>query len=232
VDRLEAAIHGYDDNLTTGTPFTNTLLLELCRRGKQDLAYHLAMKPEYPSFRFMLGQGTTAMWERFDSWLPALGYNPSPMNGLIHVGFCSVAEWVYASCSGIRPDGEKPGFARFHLSPCIYDALSEMRSAYDSVRGTIVSEWAKKDGRLDYHVIVPPNTTATVTLASTDPARITESGIPAVEAAGVKPIRRERSCAVYHLDSGEYRFSAAWAGGGEGRGGRRTHGDATKGPCQ
>jgi alpha-L-rhamnosidase len=59
--------------------------------------------------------------------------------------------------------------------------------------GELVSEWRLEDGRFDYRVVVPPNTTATVHLPDIDSRAITLNG----EAV---------SGAVHEFEAGEYRF--------------------------
>jgi alpha-L-rhamnosidase len=53
-------------------------------------------------------------------------------------------------------------------------------------------------------VAVPPNTTATVRVPTSDPASVTEGGRPAAQAGGVTTI----GPAVYEIGSGTYLFEA------------------------
>ncbi len=163
-DRLLEAIEKYQGHLSTGTPTTIYLLRYLAGNGGQDLAYRLVMQPAYPSFGFMVDQGATAMWERWDAYLPQLGFNPANMNGLNHIGFNSVYEWIFGSLTGIRPDPEHPGYKHFFIEPKPPQGLDWVKARYDSVRGPIAVEWRKKGGDLSLKVTVPPNTTATMKL--------------------------------------------------------------------
>jgi alpha-L-rhamnosidase len=164
LEKLLQAIDAYDRHPSTGTVSTTTLLNVLSENGHHDLAWHLAMNPEFPSFGFMSDHGATVLWERFDTWMPGMGYNPDPMNGLNHMGFCSVAEWIFAHVGGIRPDPQHPGYKHFFIEPKLGGGLTWVKASYDSVRGRIESNWEIKDGTLTLRVTVPPNTTATVTL--------------------------------------------------------------------
>jgi alpha-L-rhamnosidase len=122
------------------------------------------MKPQFPSFGFMVDHGATVLWERFDTFHPRMGFNPEPMNGLNHVGFCSVAEWIFAHIAGIRPDPAQPGYKHFLVAPQLGGGLTSMKASYDSVRGRIESAHTIKNGELTLRVTIPPNTTATVIL--------------------------------------------------------------------
>ena len=55
-------------------------------------------------------------------------------------------------------------------------AANVARGEYDSVRGRISSSWKIEDGLFSLEVLIPPNTTATVHLPSTD--AVSESGRP------------------------------------------------------
>jgi alpha-L-rhamnosidase len=161
---MVAAIEAYNGHLTTGTPSTTTLLNALSANGRHDLAWQLALKPEFPSFGFMVDNGATVLWERFDTYHPRMGFNPEPMNGLNHVGFCSVADWLFAHIAGIRPDPAQPGYKHFLIEPKLGGGLTSMKASYNSVRGRIESAYEIKNGELNLRVTIPPNTSATVIL--------------------------------------------------------------------
>ena len=162
--RLLEAIEKYQGHLATGTPTTIYLLRHLADHGHQDLAYRLVMQPDYPSFGFMVDHGATAMWERWDAWHPTLGYNPANMNGLNHIGFNSVYEWLFGSLSGIRPDPDQPGYKHFFIEPKPPRDLDWVKARYESVRGPITVEWKRDQGMVNLAVSVPANTSATVQL--------------------------------------------------------------------
>jgi alpha-L-rhamnosidase len=175
VNGLVAAIEAYNGHLTTGTPSTTTLLNVLSANGRHDLAWQLVLKPEFPSFGFMVDNGATVLWERFDTYHPRMGFNPEPMNGLNHVGFCSVADWLFVHIAGIRPDPAQPGYKHFFIEPKLGGGLTSMKASYNSVRGHIESAYEIKNGELTLRVTIPPNTSATVILPD-DSHHAVESG--------------------------------------------------------
>ena len=164
IERLLEAIDAYGGHLSTGTVSTTTLLRVLSENGQHELAYRLAMKPTFPSFGFMVDHGATVLWERFDTFHPEWGFNPDPMNGLNHMGFCSVGEWIFAHIAGIQPDPAQPGYKHFYIAPKLGGGLTSMKASYDSVRGRIESAYTIKNDELTLRVTIPPNTSATVIL--------------------------------------------------------------------
>ena len=206
VKKLLEAIASKGGYMTTGTVTSHLLLNGLSNNGHHDLAYHLAMKPEHPSFGFMVDNDATVLWERFDSYDPLMGINPVGMNGLNHVGFAAVSEWIFASIGGIRPDPSSPGYKNIWIAPKIGGEPIWAKANYHSVRGQIHSSWRKHDREFTLAVTVPPNTTATVFVPAADGSVVTEGGLPAGKAEGVKFLRKDPGTAVYTVASGTYEF--------------------------
>jgi alpha-L-rhamnosidase len=162
--KLLAAIDKQEGHFGTGSFTTIYLLRALADNGLQDLAYEMVMNPTFPSYGFMVDQGATAMWERWDSYHPKLGFNPDQMNDFIHLGQNSVYEWIFGTLAGIRPDPANPAYKHFFIAPQPPQGLDWVKARYDSVRGPIAVEWKKKDSALNLTASVPANTTATVKL--------------------------------------------------------------------
>ena len=173
--RLLEAIQKLQGHLGTGSYTTIYLLRYMADHGMQDMAYEMVMKPTCPSYGFMVDNGATATWERFDSYHPQLGFNPHHMNGLIFIGLNSVYEWIFSSLAGIRPDPAHPGYKHFFIAPKPPKGLDWVKARYDSVRGPITVEWKKSGNGLNLVASVPPNTSATITLPNGD-TKLVESG--------------------------------------------------------
>ena len=80
--------------------------------------------------------------------------------------------------------------------------------SYDSVHGRIVNHWHRRDGQIAMKVTIPPNTSATSFVPSTNEAAVTESGRLPSQAEGVNFLRIEGHAAVYAVRSGTYRFQS------------------------
>jgi alpha-L-rhamnosidase len=205
---LLESIRSYREHLATGSVSNIPLLRYLAENGHQDLAYRMVMQPTCPSFGFMVDNGATAMWERYDGWHPVLGFNPSPMNAFNHLGMNAIFEWIFGSVGGIRPDPEQPGYKHFFISPKSPKGLDWVKVRYDSVRGPISVEWKKENGKLVWNVTVPPNTTATAYIPSSSAEDVTESGKSLAKSEGVKFTKIENGRALCELQSGTYRFES------------------------
>ena len=89
--------------------------------------------------------------------------------------------------------------------------LTFARGEYDSVRGRISSSWKIESDRFTLEVLVPPNTTATVHVPSTE--GVSEGGRSVEEVDGVKLLRTGEGATVVSVGSGRYEFSGRTARG-------------------
>jgi len=60
----------------------------------------------------------------------------------------------------------KPGYKHFLLKPLVGGMLTYASASYESPYGTIVSSWKKTEEGINYHFVVPANTTTTIMLKS------------------------------------------------------------------
>lgn len=170
-EHLLKCIDEYDTRLSTGfitTPMMMQLLVEF---GREDVAYELLTSHRFPSWLYIVDNGATTVWERWDAWIPGHGFQNPTMNSLDHVAFGAVAEWMYRHILGINPDIEHPGYEHFTLHPRPGGGLRYAKGAYDSPRGLIASEWTvDADGSgTTYTFTVPANSIATITLKADGP---------------------------------------------------------------
>jgi alpha-L-rhamnosidase len=196
-----------DWHLATGFVGTPRLLPALHFAGRDDAAYRLLLQETYPSWLFQVKNGATTVWERWDGWTPAAGFQTVAMNSFNHYSFGSVAEYLYRYVAGV--DTDAPGYRSLVIQPSVAAGLTWARAKYDSVSGRISSAW-KTDGRqflLD--VEIPPNTQATVFVPATNPEVVQESGERATRVRSVTLLRFENGRAVFRVGSGAYHFSSA-----------------------
>lgn len=200
VGNLVKDVEAHDYHLTTGNICTKYLLEVLVSHGHPDIAYRIARQETYPSWGFMLANGATTLWER---WELLNGYG---MNSHNHPMMGSVSAWFYKYLAGINVDTTTPGFKRFIIRPYALGDLTWVRSEYSSMQGPIRSSWSREGESFHLKVSVPVNTTATVYVPAADQSQVTEGGNPAANAAGIKWLRSENGSAVFEVGSGDYEF--------------------------
>ncbi len=206
LEHLVADIENRQWHLSTGFVGTKDLMQVLTRFGRTDVAYRLFEQDTFPSWRFSIKHGATSIWERWDGWVPDKGFQDPGMNSFAHYSFGAVAEWMYKTIGGIDTIG--PGFKRILIRPQPGGALTHAEVTYRSINGRIETKWRSADGRFQLEVAVPANTTARVVIPAGDPAAVTEGGIAADKAPGVRFVERADGTSVYEVESGRYSFAS------------------------
>lgn len=204
------------NHMATGFLGTRPLLPVLSAAGQNDLAAFLLQSREFPSWGYEISNGATTIWERWDSYTKedAFGRHNAAMNSFSHYAFGAVCEWMFATLAGIQSDG--PGFQKIIIQPHppapgsngMHKPIDWVKASYDSIRGTIRSDWKIENDRFHLNVTIPANTTATVYLLTEDPTSITEGGKALQGNPFVKLLRHEAGAAVLSVASGNYEFSA------------------------
>jgi alpha-L-rhamnosidase len=212
--RLKAAKHmvdgfkRYDGHMSTGIQTTHRLMLELTRNGYNDEAYRLLNLRTFPSWGFMLDQGATTIWERWDGYVKGRGFQNAGMNSFNHWALGSVGEWMWRHIVGINPDEAHPAYKHFVIRPRPGGGLTWAKGTYKSIRGLIASDWKIANDEFTLNVTIPANTAATVYVPTTDPKSVTEGGKPVGQARGVEFLRVEECNAVFTVESGRYVFTS------------------------
>jgi alpha-L-rhamnosidase len=162
---MVAALEPYGGAPSTGIQSTVRLMLELSRWGYHEEACAILLRREMPSWGYMVENGGTTIWERWDGWVEGRGFQNPGMNSFNHYAIGAVGEWVYRTLGGLNPDENAPGWKHFFIRPRPGVGLTSARTRYHSIRGLIRSDWNIADsGEFRLNVTIPPNTTATVEL--------------------------------------------------------------------
>jgi alpha-L-rhamnosidase len=197
LQNLTANVQQQNGHIDTGILGAKYLLNTLTDNGRSDVAYQVASQTDLPGWGWWIEQGATTLWE---SWNGGDSHD--------HIMFGDISAWFYKALAGINPDPALPGFKHFIIGPQPVGDLRFARAEYDSIHGKIVSDWKIKKGRFDLHVVIPPNTTATVYIPNSRLYDVREGWMPAVKSEGVTSFSQEGTAAVFEVESGEYHFAA------------------------
>jgi len=192
IDLIENKCKGH---LDTGLPATTFLLDYLEESDSHETIYTIMNQKTYPSWGYMLEQGATTIWEQWDGYWSQ-----------IHSCFAGPASWFYTGLAGIRPDPAHPGFEQFDLKPAFVEEIDFVEATYDSVRGPIGSSWRRDGERMEWTVIIPPNSSARVTVPCSDPKAIRLDGGPLSRKTDA--VRNSKGAALqrFHLPSGTWKI--------------------------
>ena len=193
-------------HLSTGFVGTTDLMLALAKIGRNDIAYRLFHNDTFPSWGFPIKHGATSIWERWNGWTPDKGFGDPGMNSFAHYSFGAVGQWMFENIAGIKP--AQPAYKQIIINPQLGTQITHASTSYDSIRGTVVSDWSINGNRFELKVTVPANTYATVYIPASNENDVLESASSARKAKGVTFIKLQNGKAIYKVESGSYTFSS------------------------
>jgi len=141
---LLKALKNSDYRLTTGFIGVRFLLPTLCEIGETDLAYKMIKTSEYPSWGYMIKNGATTIWERWNGYTKDKGFETPEMNSFNHYCLGSCVEWLYKYVLGINLDFNSDVIK---LKPYLSDEISFAKGYYDSKNGRISVSWKNQDDK-------------------------------------------------------------------------------------
>jgi alpha-L-rhamnosidase len=210
LENIADDIRARGDHLSTGFMGTTYLMPLLADRGQQELAYRLAVQDSYPSWGYMIREGATTIWERWDT-----DKRGPEMNSRNHFAFGTVVRWFFEDLAGIQLDPDVPGYKHFVIRPRPAGDLQWARATYPSIYGGITSDWRLTDDGIRLKVAIPANTSARVHVPTcgkrevsiTESDRVLiEDGRPGGSSPGVTFVALEDDRAVFDLGAGDYEF--------------------------
>jgi len=162
-------------HITTGFLGTPLISLTLTDIGRNDLAYLLLNRKDYPSWLYPVTMGATTIWERWDGQKPDYSFQDKGMNSFNHYAYGAIGKWMYQVVAGIGIDEQDPGYKHIIIKPMPGGGLTHARATHQSMYGTIVSGWKLDGEKLILEVEIPANTSATIHIPGQSSA-ITSNG--------------------------------------------------------
>ncbi len=147
---------------TTGNIGTKYLLEALSKYGYGELVWKLIVSDDYPGWGYMLANGATTLWER---WELAEG---SGMNSHNHPMLGCPCAWLFRYPAGIRILPDTVGFDHFELAPMFPEGLDCVNADYRSRAGMVRSRWKRTGNRIEYHFEIPAGCRASVCIPGRD----------------------------------------------------------------
>ncbi len=199
--------------LTSGDIGHRYLLRALADMGRSDVIFNLHGGTNDPGYGYILNQGATALTEAWDA-------NPSDSQDHFMLGH--ITEWFYHDLAGIQPDPAHPGFQNVVIKPAFLSGISWADASYNSVRGTIVSDWGVTNNVASLNVTIPAGSTGSVylpllgnagtnLLVKENGAAIWQNGGVTGSSTGVSFDSLQgdgsQTCLVWKVASGAYQFT-------------------------
>jgi len=196
VHEVEVTKNGH---VSTGVIGTQFLMRTLTNFGRGDLAFKLASNKTYPSWGYMVENGATTIWELWN------GNTADPaMNSQNHVMLLGdLLIWYYENMAGIKSNPETPGFKQILMKPDFNAGLTYVNASYESIYGTIKSDWKKSKSKLDWKITIPANSSALVYLPASEASAVTVDN-QKLDKAFSTSYKLDHNFIVLNLSSGSY----------------------------
>ena len=171
-ERLAALVRARGYRISTGFVGTPLICDALCSVGHEEAAFRLLNQRECPSWLYPVTMGSTTIWERWDSLRPDGSVNPGEMTSFNHYALGAVADWLHRTIGGLAPAA--PGYRQLEIQPRPGGGLTHASARHRTPYGMAQCSWSITEGKMTLEVLIPPNTSANVTLpgASTGPAEV------------------------------------------------------------
>ncbi|MFE7845288.1 family 78 glycoside hydrolase catalytic domain [Microbacterium sp. NPDC057407] len=175
--QFDESIAAAGGKLTTGIITTSLLLTALTRAGRTATAYQLLEARDFPSWLYLVEQGATTMWERWDGWTATGGFQNPEMNSFNHYALGGIGRWIFETVGGIQQTESSRGYGQLLITPEPGGTLSSSRARFMSRRGQIATSWNLNGSVFSLEVEVPPTSTATIMLPGWGTGRQVASGV-------------------------------------------------------
>jgi alpha-L-rhamnosidase len=161
--RLAELVGLAEGHLTTGFLSTPYLLPVLADHGYLEVAYELLLQDTPPSWLAMVDRGATTVWEEWEG----VDGRGVPHASLNHYSKGAVAAFLHRYVAGLRP--ASPGYRTFEVRPRPGGGITSATARHISPFGPIEVSWSLSGRSMKLDVLVPPGTTASVTLPGEPP---------------------------------------------------------------
>ncbi len=211
---LSSIVRDWDYHLDTGILGTKYLLDVLTDNGQGEAAYRVATQKSCPGWGYMLENGATTLWERWEN------LTGGGMNSHNHIMLGSVDAWFYRVLAGVRCSS--PGWRKMTVKPPLFTDLRHASAEVKTVRGRAEVSWLREDGRFELSATIPLGTQAEIHIPFLwDRGIITEGAVPLWTKPGAKSdpemtemplgltaLKQDGPYVVFTAGSGSYRFSS------------------------
>lgn len=189
IDNIVKDIRDRNNSLTAGDIGYRYLLCVLHNAGRDDVIFDMNSRRDVPGYGYQLAKGATALTE---SWAAR------EENSNNHFMLGHIIEWFYRGILGIDQTEKSIAYKQVVIKPEVIGDLTSAKGSYESVYGTISSEWKKENNSFQLKTEIPANTTAIIYLPATKVSKIFESNIP---------VEKNKTIKFWGFEKGKVKFS-------------------------
>lgn len=204
---LNSVVDSQDSHLDTGILGTRYLLEVLSQNGCEEIAYKVATQQTYPGWGYMISEGATTLWERWEK------ITSGGMNSHNHIMLGSIDAWFYKTIAGVSL--LEPGWKRIKIKPFPFKDLNYASAKLRTVRGPVHVSWQKSDEDFLLNLLIPVGASAEIYFTITwensilylDNQAIWENGKKKkIQNSEIKNIKKLENLLRFEIFSGYYKF--------------------------
>ena len=174
---------------------------QLSNYGNEQAAYDILDKKGENSFETMWAKfDATTMWEMLPIDTVEVKNEGTARRSHNHPMQSGFDAWFFNGIAGIQPDLSAPGFKKIILQPQLLNQLQWAKGSYNSMYGSIVSNWKWVNKQLVWDITIPVNTTAEIKLPNVAFTEMTINNKDNIK------INKSEKDFNYTMPSGKYRL--------------------------
>ncbi|MFI5192843.1 MAG: alpha-L-rhamnosidase C-terminal domain-containing protein, partial [Chitinophagales bacterium] len=124
-----------------------------------------------------------------------------------HYAYGAIGDFMYRDVAGLDTDPAFPGYKKIRIMPHPGGNFSYVQADLKTYYGLVSSHWKMNGSQFQLDVQIPPNTSASIYLPTTDAKSVMEDGKPI---AGMQEVGVKENQERYQLverGSGKYQFT-------------------------
>ncbi|HUX06048.1 MAG TPA: family 78 glycoside hydrolase catalytic domain [Acidobacteriota bacterium] len=153
---VDSVVRLNDYHLDTGMIGTRYLLEVLCENGHAEAAYKIAAQESYPGWGYMIAEGATTLWERWEK------REGGGMNSQNHIMLGSVDAWFYKYLAGLKP--ASAGWSRISILPHPLGDLDHVEAETSTPLGKLAVSWQRSKAQFELTADIPVGAEAEIGL--------------------------------------------------------------------
>ena len=152
-DNLVNSIIKNNYALTSGDIGYHFLVRVLSENGRSDILYKMNNRSDVPGYGYQLKKGATALTE---SWAAL------PTSSNDHMMLGHLMEWFYSGLGGIYQAENSVAYDHIIIAPKPVGNIKWVKCSYNSIKGTISSEWGIRGKSFALNFTIPENARAKI----------------------------------------------------------------------
>jgi alpha-L-rhamnosidase len=126
------------------------------------------------------------------------------MNSLNHYAYGAIGEWIYERIAGIAP--LEAGYKTIRIAPKPRQPLTSASGSVNTPYGKVSSSWEIVNNEFQIEVVVPPNTTAKVSIPANTQNDLMLNGVSFKDNSNVKLLKTNNNAFELLVQPGNYKF--------------------------